>query len=127
MFHQLFILALPGLISWQRGKLFISHAMALGQDSIHIILGVALWIVAAALSRRPLTALLPWMCVLGLTVWDQAVDLMLEQGPARSAQYAHGAKALLLMMLVPTALIISARLRPELFRGTAPARSRRRG
>ena len=110
-------LLLRGMASWHQGKLFIEHLVAFSHDSIHILAGVFLWIATALLFRRPLTTLLPWLCVLGLILWNETVDIVVEPWPDRGMQYGEGAKDVLLTMLVPTVLMFAARLRPDLFRG----------
>ena len=125
MFHQLWSALLGVMKSWHQSKLFIEHLVAFSHDSIHILAGVLLWLTAGLLLRRPLTTLLPWLCVLVAITWNETVDLVLERWPDAGWQYGEGAKDVLLTMLVPTVLMFAVRLRPDLFRGTAKMRRRR--
>jgi len=125
MMHGLGKALLAAMTSWHRGKLFIEHLVTLSHDSIHIIAGLLLWIIAGALLRRPLTSWAPWLCALAAIMWNESVDLVVERWPERSWQYGEGAKDVLLTMFVPTVIMLAARLRPELFNGGG-RRSRRR-
>src|SRR5438874_1834624 len=73
--------------------------------------------------RRPLTAWLPWLWALAVILWNETVDLWIEQWPDPGQQYGEGAKDLLLTMALPTLLMCAARVRPDLFR--AGVRKRR--
>jgi hypothetical protein len=74
---------------------------------------VAVQLVAAAFARRRLAAWWPWLLVLGFELLNEANDLWVEQWPDRGQQYGEGAKDILLTMLLPTMLMIIARVRPE--------------
>ena len=86
MFHQLWSALLGVMKSWHQSKLFIEHLVAFSHDSIHILAGVLLWLTAGLLLRRPLTTLLPWLCVLVAITWNETVDLVLERWPDSVAQ-----------------------------------------
>jgi hypothetical protein len=110
--------------SWHQGKLFIEHMVSFSHDSLHVLAGVLVWIAGGLLLRRPLTSWRPWLCVLLLILWNEAVDLTLEQWPDKGWQYGESAKDVLLTMAVPTILMLAARLRPDLFRSGAARRRR---
>ncbi|HEX5238298.1 MAG TPA: hypothetical protein VFW39_07545 [Sphingomicrobium sp.] len=112
------------MLSWHQGKLFIEHAVSISHDTLHVIIGVLLWLVFALLTRRPLSSWLPWSWLFAVIAWNETVDLWMEQWPDPGQQYGEGAKDLLLTMLLPTVLMLAVRLRPDLFR-SAP-RGRRR-
>lgn len=125
MLHQLWK-ALTGAMSlWHQGKLFIEHSLAISHNSLHIFVGVLAWIAIGLLLRRPLTAWTPWLWVLALILWNETVDLWIEQWPDPGQQYGEGAKDLLLTMFVPTVIMFAARFRPDLFRGGSARRRRR--
>jgi hypothetical protein len=44
------------MASWHQGKLFVEHAVAISHDSLHILIGVLLWLVLGLLLGRPLTS-----------------------------------------------------------------------
>ena len=109
--------------SWHQGKLFIEHTISISHDSLHVIVGVLLWLVIALIVRKPISSWLPWSWLFAIILWNETVDLWVEQWPDPGRQYGEGAKDVLLTMIVPTVLLFARRLRPDLFR---PAASRRR-
>lgn len=112
------------MTSWHEGKLFIEHSLTINHDSLHMLVGVLLWVLFALLLRRPLTAWRPWLWLFAIILWNETVDLWMEQWPDPGQQYGEGAKDLLLTMAVPTIIMFTARWRPHLF--GQGARSRRR-
>jgi hypothetical protein len=119
--------ALSGAMSsWYQAKLFLEHSVAFSNDALHVIFGVLAQFVAALLLRRPMSAAGPWLAALGVTLWNEAVDLWSERWPQPGMQYGESAKDLALTMLLPTLLLLAARLRPDLFRQASAKRARRR-
>lgn len=110
------------MFSWYKIKMFIEHAAIVTSDSLHVLVGVALWVVAAIALRRPLTLWLPWLVVLVAAILNETVDLWVEQWPMPAMQYGESAKDILLTMLLPTLLMAAARWRPGLFAAGAPRR-----
>jgi hypothetical protein len=113
------------MASWHQGKLFIEHALAISHNSLHIFVGVLLWIAVGLLLRRPLTSWVPWLWMFAAILWNETVDLWVERWPDPGQQYGEAAKDLLLTIAVPTLIMFAARYRPDLFRGR-PGRQRRR-
>ncbi|HVM21987.1 MAG TPA: hypothetical protein VM308_01625 [Sphingomicrobium sp.] len=110
--------------SWYQGKLFLEHSLTISHDSLHIVVGVLFWIAVGLLIRRPLTSWRPWLWLLVVTLWNEAVDLWVEQWPDAGQQYGEGAKDVILTMLVPTIVLFAARSRPDLFRAGLGKRRR---
>lgn len=108
--------------SWHQLKLFIEHAAAIEHGTIHVIAGVFFWLVAALLTRRPLSSWWPWLWLFALILWNETVDLWNEQWPDPGQQYGEGAKDIVLTMIVPTVLMFAVRFRPDLFRAAARRR-----
>ena len=111
--------------TWYQGKLFIEHSLSISHDSLHILVGVLLWIVLGFALRRSLTSWWPWVWLFAAVLWNEAVDLWVERWPDPGMQYGEGAKDLLLTMAVPTILMWVARSRPDLFRAAARKRGSR--
>jgi hypothetical protein len=111
--------------SWYQGKLFVEHAVAMSHDSLHVIAGVLVFLVAGLVFRRPLSSWIPWLWLFAVILWSETVDLWTEQWPDAGMQYGEAAKDLLLTMFLPTMLLIAVRLRPDLFRSTRRAKRRR--
>lgn len=124
MLHDLWATLIGAMQSWHQGKLFIEHSITISHDSLHILVGVLLWIVLGILLRRPLYTWRPWLWLLAATLWNEAVDLWVEQWPDPGQQYGEGAKDLILTMAVPTIMMFASRLRPDLFRGSSRGRRR---
>jgi hypothetical protein len=123
VFHGLWHAVISAMSSWYQGKLFIEHSLSISHDSLHIIVGVLLWIALGLVLRRPLTSWRPWLWLFAAILWNEAVDLWVERWPDPGMQYGEGAKDLLLTLAVPTIVMWAARTRPDLFR--AGSRKRR--
>ena len=113
------------MTTWHQGKLFIEHAVTISHDSLHVIVGVLLWVVFGLILRRPLSSWLPWLWIFAVILWNETVDLWVEQWPDPGMQYGESAKDLLLTMALPTLLLVLTRFRPQLFAGREVRRSRR--
>src|SRR4051794_30018705 len=122
--HQLWLTIVDAMTAWHQGKLFLEHSLAIDHDALHVIVGMLVWLVAALLSRRPVTSSVPFLWCLAIILWNETVDLWVEQWPEPGMQYGESAKDLVLTMIVPAIMMVAARLRPDLFRGI-PRRRRR--
>jgi hypothetical protein len=114
-----------GMFSWYKVKMFIEHAGIVTSDALHVLVGVALWVIAGLILRRPLTGWLPWLWVLAAILLNETVDLWVEQWPIAAMQYGESAKDIMLTMLLPTLLMAAARSRPGLFVATGRGKRRR--
>jgi hypothetical protein len=123
--HDLWRWMSAAMNSWHQGKLFIEHLLTISHDTLHLIVGLLVWLTIGLLTRRSLVSWRPWLWLLILILWNEAVDLWVERWPDAGQQYGEGIKDLLLTMAVPTIVMLVARLRPELFRHS-PDRGRRR-
>jgi len=103
------------MFGWYKAKMFIEHAAIVTSDALHVLIGVALWILAALVLKRRLTDWLPWLVVLAAILFNEAVDLWVEQWPQRAMQYGESAKDILLTLLLPSLLMALSRARPRLF------------
>ena len=101
---------------WYEAKLFIEHAVAVSHDSLHVLTGVLIQLAIALVTRRPIGSWLPWTAVLIFTLANEAVDLWVERWPNPGMQFGEGVKDVVLTILLPTILLMAARLRPGLFR-----------
>jgi hypothetical protein len=116
MLHDLWQTVVGAMTSWHQGKLFVEHSLTINHDSLHMLVGVLLWIAAGVMLRRPLTSRTPWLWLFAIILWNETVDLWVERWPDPGQQYGEGAKDLLLTMAVPTIVMFAARWRPDLFR-----------
>ncbi|MES2136797.1 MAG: hypothetical protein V4502_07030 [Pseudomonadota bacterium] len=118
MLRDIWTTVVAAMTSWHQGKLFIEHSFDFSHDSMHIIVGLLAWLVAAMVLRRPITEWRPWLWAFALIFWNEIVDLVTERWAPqdRGWQYGEGVKDLVLTMIVPTILMFAARYRPDLFR-----------
>jgi hypothetical protein len=110
------------MTSWHEGKVVIEHAVAISHDSLHVIVGVLLLLGLGLVLRRPISSWRPWLWLFAAILWNETVDLWVEQWPDPGRQYGEGLKDLALTMLLPTVLTLAARVRPDLFRASPRAR-----
>ena len=103
------------MTGWHDAKVFVEHSVSVSHDSLHVIVGVLLLFMIAWVSGRPISSMRPWLWVLALILWNETVDLWVEQWPEPAMQYGEGAKDIGLTMLLPTLLMLAARFRPGLF------------
>ena len=61
---------------FQAWKLELVAALGLGKDALHIYVGLAVFLLAAALTRRPLGSLVPIGAVLAAAAAGEAWDLL---------------------------------------------------
>lgn len=123
--HEMWEVTIGAMGTWHEGKLFIEHSLAIEHGTLHVIVGVLLWLAFALLLRRPLSTWLPWLWLFAVILWNETVDLWMEKWPHPGMQYGEGAKDILLTMLVPTIILFASRARPDLFRRAATSRRRR--
>lgn len=114
-----------GMRAWYEVKMFIEHASVVSSDALHLLVGTLAWLLIAFVLRMPITRWLPWLILLGLIAFNEGVDLWIERWPHPGMQYGESAKDIALTMIIPTALLIAARVRPDLFRSYPNAASRR--
>lgn len=105
-----------GGFDWIEAKAFVEAAMGISNDALHVLLGVALQLLAAVLLRSSLAGIGPWLAVLALELLNEWNDLAVEQWPSPGQQWGEGAKDVALTMALPTLLLLIARWRPGLFR-----------
>ncbi len=115
LFHQLWHAVTGAMTSWYETKMFIEHASVVSSDALHVLVGALLWIAVAMVLRKNLSALIPWILLLGLTLCNEFVDLWIERWPDLAMQYGESAKDVLLTMTLPTVLLVLVRIRPRLF------------
>lgn len=104
---------------WYQVKLLIEHASGVSMDALHVLVGVGLQLAFALLFRTPIKSWRPWLFVLALLLLNEASDLWVEQWPQPGMQYGEGLKDVGLTMILPTLLMILARLKREIFDDSA--------
>lgn len=122
LFHQFWHVTTAGMRSWYEAKMFIEHASVVSSDALHLLVGTLVWLLVALVLRKPITRWRPWLVLLGLIAFNEAVDLWIERWPDPAMQYGETAKDVVLTMVLPTVLMFAARVRPGLFRAPPPRR-----
>lgn len=95
-------------------KTTIAQSISVSNDSLHLIAGVVLHLIAAFILRVSLRNFGPWLLVLGLALINELNDLHVGTQSLGTAQFGEGGKDIILIMLLPTLLLIVARKRPNL-------------
>jgi hypothetical protein len=67
------------------------------------------------LLRRSVVDWSPWLAVLLLILINEAGDLWIEQWPSPAMQYGESAKDIILTMVPPTLMLLTARRLPWLY------------
>ena len=109
---------------WHSVKDFAERATAVSPDALHVLAGVVLQLLVAALLRRSVSSWLPWLCLLAMLSINEALDIWSDPWPSVGMQLAESAKDLILTMILPTLLLFAARKRNRLFadQSVSPAR-----
>jgi hypothetical protein len=107
-------------LDWYAVKLFVEHSTGFSMDALHVVLGVGIQFVMAALFRTSVARPLPWLIVLLFELLNEFSDLYTEVWPEPAMQYGESAKDIILTMLLPTIILLVARNWPGLFDRPAP-------
>jgi hypothetical protein len=105
-------------IDWYQLKLFAEHSTGVSMDALHVVAGVILQLLVAALFKRSLASWLPLLAVLALEIVNEANDFRVEIWPDPGMQFGEAAKDVVLTMFVPVLLFLLARFRPKLLAQT---------
>nr|WP_314444357.1 hypothetical protein [uncultured Sphingomonas sp.] len=104
---------------WWELKELLERASGWPMDTLHVMGGVVLQLLVAALLRTSLASRWPWLVVLALELANEGYDLWLERWPSLGMQLGEGLRDLLGTMLLPTLLWWVARRHPRLMSGRA--------
>ena len=106
-------------LGWYQVKLFVEHATGISMDALHILVGFAIFLLAAQLLKRSVDSLLPWLATLLLELGNEVHDLTIELWPDIGSQLGEGSKDIALTMALPTLVMLVARWRPALMSESA--------
>ncbi len=109
--------------SWEEAKLFLEHSIDVSTESLHVIAGVLILLLAAGLLRKPVSNLWPWFVVLALTCLNEFIDLWSSQWPHPGMQFGESVKDVVVTMLLPSVLLFTTEKTPALYlrNGRAPS------
>jgi hypothetical protein len=102
-------------MQWYQFKLLATHSTGVSMDALHIIVGFMGVVGIAALSRRPLSSVAPFLAVLAAELVNESFDFHLERWPDPGMQWGESIKDVFLTMVIPLALLVLARFRPTIF------------
>ena len=57
-------------------KLAIVELTGLSKDALHVYVGLAIFLAVAAISRKPLRSIVPWLAVLVVAIAGEVVDMI---------------------------------------------------
>ena len=99
------------IIMWHSTKVLVEQSIPISHDSLHVIVGVLVWILLASASKNWIASHSAWLGLAGIIICNEAVDLSVEHWPDRGHQFVESAKDLILTLLLPTLLLVLARRR----------------
>ena len=98
-------------MEWAQVKDALEAWTGLERDALHVYGAVGVHVVAALVSRRPLSHILPWLCVLGVEIANELADLFID--PIIEQWELEGAiHDLWNTMLIPTLILLLTRFAP---------------
>lgn len=103
---------------WWALKVLVERATGWPMDTLHVVAGVLLQLLLAALFRRGLADWRPLVIVLLVELANEGVDLAGERWPSLAMQLGEGLRDLVSTMLLPLLLWWLARTRPALLSGS---------
>ena len=95
-------------------KAAVERSVGFSNDALHLISGVLLVLLGAFVLRSSLRSFRPWLLVLGLALANELNDLHVRGWPGGSTGLGQSAQDIILILLLPTLLLIVARMRPNL-------------
>ena len=101
-------------LGWFDLKMLIERSIGFHNDALHVLAGVVLHLLAAALLRASLARWLPFVAVALAELGNEAIDLWVERWPDPAMQWGEGLKDLLLTLALPALLLLVARRWPHL-------------
>jgi len=106
-------------MNWIEFKDYLSQISDLDQDALHVYAAVLIQLAAAALFRRSLASILPWLTVWAVLIVNEALDLWLPDEGIGQWQVAGGIQDSWNTMALPTMLWLLAHYAPGLLVGRA--------
>lgn len=101
-------------LHWYSAKTFLEHSIAFSDDVLHVLAGVGIQLMLAAILRASVARPLPLVILLFLELLNEASDLRFERWPDLGEQLGEGMKDVILTMVLPVVLFVVARRFPRL-------------
>lgn len=94
----------------QHAKDHLVTLTGLPKDALHVYVGLLVFLGVAIVSRRPLRAWTPWLCVLAAACLGELVDMLDELASVGHWNRAASLHDLWNTLMWPTVILLSARL-----------------
>lgn len=101
-------------MDWFQAKHAITLWTGLNMDALHVHVGIMAQLLAAAVLRRSVASVWPWLALLVALVANEWFDLAYETWPNRGDQWDESIRDAWNTMLLPTLLLILSRFVPGL-------------
>lgn len=85
-------------------KIAVEEAVKLSRDALHIYVGLAVFLVAAAVSGKSLRSTVPWLAVLAVAVTGELVDMIDDLARLGAWQWQASLHDVINTVFWPTAL-----------------------
>jgi hypothetical protein len=109
---------------WAQVRLFmldpikdIVRLSGLPDPALHVILGLVIFFVAAAILRVPVSNWKPWLVVLGLQLVNEGADLLREVIEGGTVFLRGSLIDTAVTLLLPTLIVLAGKLRRKVQRG----------
>src|SRR5690242_2075688 len=90
-------------------KLAIVAATGLSKDTLHVYVGLATFVFAALLLRKPARSVVPWLFVLGVAILGEIVDMHEDLRILGYWRWADSLHDIANTLFWPTVLLLLAR------------------
>lgn len=101
--------------TWLAAKNLITAEVGLERDALLFAVSIAALLLAALITRRPLSSFGPWLTVLALSIVDELIS-----AARPGASIAGSLRDVLLVMAMPTVLLLLTRYLPTLMVSHSP-------
>lgn len=92
-------------------KDFVRYSTGLPDPALHALIGLAAYLLAAALFRRSFRSLAPWLVALGLQMVNETADMVRDISVYGDIDVRGTLYDTVITMFLPTLILIIARLR----------------
>lgn len=92
-------------------KLAIVSGAGLSKDALHIYVGLSVFLVTAAVLRKPLQSIIPWLAVAAVAIAGEALDMRDDITSFGYWRWEASLHDVLNTLLWPTVLLLLAKFR----------------
>jgi hypothetical protein len=90
-------------------KTDLSQLLHLSKDALHVHLGLLIMLLVIIVLRKSPASFVPWLCVLGLELLNETLDLLHAHPGHMELSLLGGLKDIVNTMLWPTVILLLAR------------------